>query len=794
MQTDHSQPLGSLLARLIEHARMPLFRNGYSLVFSTIATSGLGMLYWILAARLYPTEVVGLNTAVLSTAVFLANLAQLNQVNALNRFLPAVGRSASRFIGMTYLVSAGAGVIAGVIFLLGIRFWAPSLGFLAENPLLGLAFTAGVILWVLFVLQDGAVTGLRQAVWVPVKNVAVSVVKMILLVAFAGLIPTMGVLASWLVPLAVALVVMNFFLFRRLVPNHIRDQGEASQPVHPKLVAQYVSGDFLGALFWIALVDLQPVVVVERLGASANAYFFLAWQIAYSLFLVSRSMSMSLLAEVSLTPSRLNDYSFRILKQTGRMVLPVVAVIVIGAPQILWLFGREYAQEGTVLLRYLALSTIPYVIIQVYMSMIRAQNKIRQLALVQASHSILILVLLILLVVPFGVTGIGLAWLVGQSLVALVLLATGLRRMIVTQIDLRLLSSLFHRMSSLLGRRRERRQIIEVDRIIHRVLDETSNVLTDGRAMAAYAPKIVRTVNDVTVVQIATKTGESAQESIAYFKLAGSPPAAESLRHQKEILSTLRSDVRLKNLHPLLPRVLQDGTVEGTYYLIEEKLPGRNILTSIDRTQNHAQIMQTAAQAIDELHRSTAERVTIDRRFLQRWVDDRLSLVRDSLTGHSPLNGRYSGAIDRATEEIYAALEGKQAVVSWIHGDYSPENILLGSDGKTVTGIVDWDQAAQYELPELDLIQLILAMRMQQKRREMGDVLRSLLGGDLLSPVEQEIIDRSVSSLQRDRLDLRTLLLLTWLRHVTANLTKSTRYAGNWIWRTKNVEAVFDQI
>src|SRR5437016_588970 len=52
------------LARsLVAHLRLPLFRNGYALLFGSAATSGLGLLYWVFAARFYPAELVGINSA-----------------------------------------------------------------------------------------------------------------------------------------------------------------------------------------------------------------------------------------------------------------------------------------------------------------------------------------------------------------------------------------------------------------------------------------------------------------------------------------------------------------------------------------------------------------------------------------------------------------------------------------------------------------------------------------------------------------------------------------------------------
>ena len=46
-----------------DRLRSPLHRNGYALVASSAVTSVLGLAYWIVAARAYSTEAVGVCAA-----------------------------------------------------------------------------------------------------------------------------------------------------------------------------------------------------------------------------------------------------------------------------------------------------------------------------------------------------------------------------------------------------------------------------------------------------------------------------------------------------------------------------------------------------------------------------------------------------------------------------------------------------------------------------------------------------------------------------------------------------------
>ena len=133
-----------------------LARTGHLLVANSVLTAGAGVLYWLLAARLYLPAVVGVNSAAISAMMLLAGAAQLNLMSALLRFLPTSGRAAGRMIRNAYLVGAGLSGVVAVGFLLGLRFWAPALtGLLGPIPNAA-GFVVATMLWAMFVMQDNA--------------------------------------------------------------------------------------------------------------------------------------------------------------------------------------------------------------------------------------------------------------------------------------------------------------------------------------------------------------------------------------------------------------------------------------------------------------------------------------------------------------------------------------------------------------------------------------------------------------------------------------------------------------
>jgi O-antigen/teichoic acid export membrane protein len=414
-------------SRLIAHIRTPLYGNGYALVSSSAVTSALGAAYWILAARLYTPEAVGLNSALISMMMLLAGISQLNLMSALNRFVPVAGRATRRLLIWSYLIAMVVAGLVGLAFARTVQTLAPALGVLAHNDWLALWFIAATMAWCVFVLQDSALVGLHQAVWVPIENGAFALSKIVLLVGIAGALPAFGLFASWSIPVMLVLLPTNLLIFCVLVPRHVREMAEHANPPVASQIARYVAGDYLGALFWIACTTLLPIMVVQQAGYAANAYFFLAWQVAFSLHLISPNMGSSLIAEAAADQEQLAAYAYQIGRQVARVVVPGALVLALAAPYILGVFGSEYASQGTPVLRLLALAAIPNIVQTLFVSVARVQRRVGAVALTLGVFCAGVLGLSYVLLPRLGIVGVGLAWLAVETALAVVLLLGPLR-------------------------------------------------------------------------------------------------------------------------------------------------------------------------------------------------------------------------------------------------------------------------------------------------------------------------------------------------------------------------------
>ncbi|MFE9650469.1 lipopolysaccharide biosynthesis protein [Streptomyces sp. NPDC006365] len=406
----------------------PLVRNGHLLAISSLINAGVGSLFWLLAAHWYDDEAVGLGYSALSASLLLANVGQLNLNDFLIRFLPCSGRRTRRLVLTCYSVSASWSAVVAVAFLALVPVLAPGLDFL-RDPTVGICFVAATAAYTIFVLQDGALTALSRPGWVIAENSVFASAKILLLAGGAALALQSGILLSWAGALLISLVVANYLLMQRAVPHHERENPQIERP--PRLLS-YAAADYVGSLFRMAAYTLVPLLVLNTLGAAQSAYFSLAWIIGYVLFLVVRNMGSSLVVEAVRRPEQLVEHGLRVLRHSGWLLAGGVVVIVAGAPWILTLFGAGYAEHGTTLLRLLALSALPNLVLSVAVDVLRARRRLRLLVGLQVALCVLVLGLTRFLLPVLGVTGAGVAWLAAECLIAAPLLIWRSRWLVTT--------------------------------------------------------------------------------------------------------------------------------------------------------------------------------------------------------------------------------------------------------------------------------------------------------------------------------------------------------------------------
>ncbi|MFC9240375.1 lipopolysaccharide biosynthesis protein [Streptomyces decoyicus] len=386
----------------------PLFRNAYALMLNTGVSGLLGLGFWLVAARYYTESAVGQGSAAIAAMKLLAGLTAVTLTGALARFIPVAGRSTGRLVLRTYAGSSVVVAVAAAVFLLTLDLWGPSYRFL-HGTLNGLGFLLAVVAWSLLTLQDGVLTGLRSALWVPVGNLAFSAVKLGLLGVFAVVVPTAGVFVSWAAAIAVSVIPLGWLVFRRLVPRHVRATQRTARPPSLKEMGRFLAGDYTGSLFSLAVVYLVPVLVASQVSAADNAYFYITTTIGGTVNLLALNMGASLTVEGAHDPAQLAHHTRAALLRMARIMLPVCLVLFLGAPYLLEIFGPGYAEAATPLLRWFAVGAVLRVVMEVHFAVLRAQSRTSGLAGLQGLLCVLVLGLTLVLLPRMGLTGAGVA-------------------------------------------------------------------------------------------------------------------------------------------------------------------------------------------------------------------------------------------------------------------------------------------------------------------------------------------------------------------------------------------------
>jgi O-antigen/teichoic acid export membrane protein len=401
---------------LLRGWRDPQHRDGLALVLSSGISSAVGLLYWVVAARLFPPDVVGVNTTLISTMTLIGITSQLNLGSALLRFVPVAGRSARPLVGACYGIAVLTACALGAVFALGAPWWAPDLvDALGRGPLLAF-FLVATPVWAAFAMHDYTLTAIKRATLVPLENLAFSLLKVGFLVAGTVLVFRGVIAASWVLATAVIVLVVAAFLARVLRPTP--ETPPAREQIGPRNIAGYVSADWAGGLCTDAVEFGLPLVILFSLDAESAGTFSVVWAVAYAFYLVTHGMSQSMVTHVADSPDACHAAVRTMVTKALTLIVPGVLVVVLGAGLILSIFGPHYAENGTTLLVLCALSAVPNVVVGATVAVARIRRRPVAIFGVPATVAVVVIPVALILMPAFGLTGVGIALLAGQTAVA----------------------------------------------------------------------------------------------------------------------------------------------------------------------------------------------------------------------------------------------------------------------------------------------------------------------------------------------------------------------------------------
>ena len=375
--------------------------NASALMISSAATGLLGLVYWMIAERMMPTSEVGRASAMIATATVLSSLACLSLAGAYQRFLPVAGNRSLRLILRGYALICCTSLILGTAFV--------TLGFgssIFTSTTDRVLFVPLVMVLAIYAITDPILIGLRRSPAVAVKNVSLSLVKIVPLFFLTGTATAVAVTGSWMVLAALVTVVFMAHVVRGAAQR--RQESSDDLPGNPALVS-FPSAFFTTMLISSVIPFALPLIVVETVGTTQNAYFNLAWTMTSAAGLVRASMGSAFIVEAVQPGAN----TANLVRQLRRMLIPLTLLVAmglaIGGPAVLWGVGEDYFREAAPLMLVLAVQSVVETVVVVFYMVSQIVRRLRLMVLMQVTIMVITVVGSYLLLPRVGLIGVGIA-------------------------------------------------------------------------------------------------------------------------------------------------------------------------------------------------------------------------------------------------------------------------------------------------------------------------------------------------------------------------------------------------
>jgi O-antigen/teichoic acid export membrane protein len=386
----------------------PQTRTSIFLFGQKMVVAFLGYLFWIIAARLFPSEQIGLATAIVAALWMVVVLSMLGFGETLVRFLPT-SLDKSTLVSTVLWIVAGASIVLSILFVWSLNFWNESLAVLKDNPAYTLSFVVLAVLWTVMTIYEYLFLSIEKTQYALLQTFLWAVTKLLFLVGFYFLIVTgyKVIFFSWLFSgFLTFLVVYRFYL----KPNFSLSFVFRASSVLPYMKFSLMNCMTLFLTF--ALQMVMPLLIISKLGKASSAYFYFDWSIAFLFCTVANAISSAMLARVSNSKEDIKKALKKAMSFFGVLVFIPAIFLFIFAEKILVIFGPEYAQNASVLLRYLAIGTVLYTLFSLYKYWQLVLKRADRTLLVEAFVTISTILFSFLLMEKYGINIIGIVWII----------------------------------------------------------------------------------------------------------------------------------------------------------------------------------------------------------------------------------------------------------------------------------------------------------------------------------------------------------------------------------------------
>jgi len=388
----------------------PLLMNSFYLMFASVLSSFFGFIFWIIVAKKYQPEDVGVATALISSMMLLILFSRFGFDYSIIRFFPK-SESKDQIYSASLIFTTLCTIFLGVVLVEFVNILAPELKIikLGFNPyayLLSLVANSIATLagYVFIANRKGNVYFLQTML------IGSRILFVVPLVSFGSI----GIFGSVGISFALAAITSIIYISASGVNFTLNINKDLIKPIMHFSLINYIAN-----LFISGPNQIIPLLILHTIGKEETAYYYISYAIASLIFMIPNAVSMSLFVEGS-NGEALKKTTIKSICIICLLLIPSLLIIWLKGDILLSLIGNEYSNNGFELLKLMSISSIFMSIVNIFCSIIRLQTNINSIMYLNGIIGVLIVGLSFLFMLKFGLVGVGYAWILSYIIGAVI--------------------------------------------------------------------------------------------------------------------------------------------------------------------------------------------------------------------------------------------------------------------------------------------------------------------------------------------------------------------------------------
>lgn len=392
--------------KISRHLKDPLYINSFFMALSRFLNASGGFIFWLLAARLYAKEDVGLTSALFSYLELVLLFSVIGCDFALIRYLPAYDKK--KVFNTCLSISICFSLITGIFFVLGSDIFSAGLS-LIKTPhyaamfvLFGVANTLNHITGITFI-------AIRRSIHYFLQNLIRSIrIPLLIPLFYWG---SLGIFQS----LGIACILSTLFsllLLRKNLGLNFKFDKYFIKKTYKFSLSHYFANLSEASMLII------PILVFNLLGSVEAANYYIASAIGDLVLIIPGVLGTSLFVEGS-HGENTKKALIKAAKATYALLIPAIIIIYLYGSFFLGLFGKSYIDSYR-LLCLISISSLFTALYTLFVSVLRIKFKMGTVLKFNTLMFTMLLGLSYIFMIKYGLAGVGYARIVTSVIIAIV--------------------------------------------------------------------------------------------------------------------------------------------------------------------------------------------------------------------------------------------------------------------------------------------------------------------------------------------------------------------------------------